>query len=197
MIFGDEEYGITELGHPSYEAVFGDSWIALCVTYDEWTTIAPGSSTVVDECRRVRPGFIEPPVFVPSGVSWAGVRIPSYPNDSSYAVVNATLKLQAKGNWIGFAEMEVYGVLQPDPIPFGAGAASVKSRPRTIAKTVWQSPEMTDGVVYSVDVTEQLIEILNQPTRNAGDAVAFVLAGIAGKREFEAGIVPDLEVVGA
>ena len=196
MIYGRHSMGRGTYADIAGDVTYGENWLLMCAQAEPWKKLDAPQSTLADPCSLIFDPVI-PPYIPPALIAtWAGIRIPSVAQDSTFQVTSATLKLTSQGNWIGFASIDIFGDLEPQPVEFDA-ANTVKSRPLTISGTSWAAPEMTDAVQYSVDVTAIVREILAQAARVSGDPVAFILQGIAGRREFVAGTSPVLEIVGA
>jgi len=197
MTFGKAPFGESTYGYLGPPGVYGDSWVSQCAVSLSWSYVTPRGSTIVDDCglRILPPPSVTDPAIPPAGSEWSGIRIPSVPYDAAYSVLSATLNLTANGNWSGYSVIRVYGVMQPDPPPFSP-QNSVKGRPRTVTYTEWTAPIMSDGARYSVDVTEPTIELLAQPGRIEGMAIAYILVGVAGARSFLS-TDPTVDIMGA
>ena len=196
MIYGRHALGRSTFADIQGEVAYGENWLLMCATPAPWVDAKGPQATLADPCDLIFDPVV-PPYIPPALIAtWAGIRIPVVAQDSSFQVQTATLELTAAGNWTGYASIEVRGDLEPQPSEFDS-LNTVKSRPLSAASVQWAVPEMTDGVQYSVDVTEIARELLAQAGRNGGDPVAFILIGIAGRREFEAGTSPVLTIIGA
>lgn len=116
----------------------------------------------------------------------AALRIPSVTIGQGVTVESAYLSLKAVGSYTGPATLQtqVYGHAADNAATFTSNE-TLSQRTHTIATVLWDNHITVDGVVYQIDVTDIVNEILARSGWASGNAIAFLLIAATGCPEAE------------